>query len=112
MPDITLAAAPAIEARPVVIGRRCVLQEQLGEGGMGAVYRAQDRLSGQTIALKRVYTNTDALLFHSRDTSMDARVALAKEFRALASLRHPNIIGVLDYGFDDEGQPYFTMDLV
>src|SRR5262249_15985627 len=40
------------------------------------------------------------------------RLALAQEFRLLASLRHPNIISVLDYGFDDIGNPYFTMELL
>jgi len=40
------------------------------------------------------------------------RLALAHEFEMLSTLRHPNVISVLDYGFDDEGQPYFTMHLV
>lgn len=40
------------------------------------------------------------------------RVALAQEFRVLASLRHPNIVSVLDYGFDAERQPYFTMEFL
>ncbi len=39
-------------------------------------------------------------------------LALAREFRLLASLRHPHIISVLDYGFDDAGRPYFTMPLL
>jgi serine/threonine protein kinase len=40
------------------------------------------------------------------------RLTLAREFHLLASLRHPNIISVLDYGFDDERSPYFTMELL
>ena len=40
------------------------------------------------------------------------RLTLAREFRLLSSLRHPNIISVLDYGFDDRLQPYFTMELL
>ncbi|HRI50013.1 MAG TPA: AAA family ATPase [Pseudomonadota bacterium] len=40
------------------------------------------------------------------------RVALAQEFRVLASLRHPHIVSVLDYGFDAERQPYFTMEFL
>jgi tetratricopeptide (TPR) repeat protein len=39
-------------------------------------------------------------------------VALAQEFKILASLRHPNIISVLDYGFSQAHQPYFTMELL
>jgi tetratricopeptide (TPR) repeat protein len=92
--------------------KRYFLQDLLGEGGMGAVYRAQDRLTGQPVALKRVLAPTDQLLFNSRSETVDARLALAQEFQTLASLRHPNIISVLDYGFDEQQQPYFTMDLL
>ena len=41
-----------------------------------------------------------------------SRMAIANEFRTLASLRHPHIISVLDYGFDAEGAPFFTMELL
>src|SRR4051794_30649248 len=102
-----------------LIGNRYQLEEQLGRGGMGAVYRAHDRLSGEAVALKRVMTPTDHLQFASRQSSDSAashssvlRIALAQEFHTLASLRHPNIIRVLDYGFDDERLPYLTMDLL
>ena len=40
------------------------------------------------------------------------RLALAHEFEMLSTLRHPNVISVLDYGFSEDGQPYFTMQLV
>jgi serine/threonine protein kinase len=40
------------------------------------------------------------------------RLTLAREFRLLSSLRHPNIISVLDYGFDERLEPYFTMELL
>src|SRR5690606_23748865 len=40
------------------------------------------------------------------------RLALTREFQVLASLRHPNVVDVLDYGFDDEQRPYFTMSLI
>ena len=40
------------------------------------------------------------------------RLALAHEFRTLATLRHPNIVGVLDYGFDEQGRPFYTMELL
>lgn len=97
------------------IDRRYILQEKLGEGGMGEVYRVKDRLTDQTIALKRVTVASDKLQFASRasiDDSGDFRLALAQEFHTLASLRHPNIISVLDYGFDEARQPYFTMELL
>lgn len=40
------------------------------------------------------------------------RLALSREFETLASLRHPHIIEVLDYGFDHLKQPFFTMPLL
>ena len=45
-------------------------------------------------------------------TQFDPRFSLAQEFQSLASLHHPHIIGVLDYGFDMDRRPYFTMDLL
>lgn len=97
-----------------LINRRYRLQEKLGEGGMGAVYRAYDRLTGNDIALKRVTTAAEHLSFSTRDSgdSGDLRLALAQEFKTLASLRHPNIISVLDYGFDAEQLPYVTMQIL
>src|SRR5688572_6173582 len=96
---------------------RYQIQGEIGQGSMGTVYRALDRLTGQAIALKEVTTERGTLRFDAKQTVDDAgdsisemRMALAREFRTLASLRHPNIISVLDYGFD-EGQPYFTMEL-
>ncbi len=77
---------------------------------MGVVYRAQDSFSGQIVALKSVrgdYSQTE-----SGDTAFDKRLALAEEFQTLASLRHPYIISVIDYGFDSTRHPYFTMDLL
>ncbi|MEM6283433.1 MAG: protein kinase, partial [Chloroflexota bacterium] len=40
------------------------------------------------------------------------KLALAQEFRMLSSLRHPHIISVINYGFDEEQLPYYTMDLL
>jgi tetratricopeptide (TPR) repeat protein len=40
------------------------------------------------------------------------RLTLAREFRVLSALRHPNIISVLDYGFDEGLNPYFTMEII
>ena len=120
-----------------VLGGRYVLHELLGAGGTGTVYRATDRLTGDTVALKRVRLQVEPLDLASAapqapegaplgvsgghperseasaTTMADAealRLSLANEFRVLASLRHPGIIGVLDYAFDDQHQPYFTME--
>lgn len=98
-----------------LIGKRYQLLDKLGAGGMGVVYRATDRLTGQVVALKQVIPtnidpNTAPTIYLGKESSF--QMALAQEFRTLASLRHPNIISVLDYGFDQDRQPYFTMDLL
>jgi serine/threonine protein kinase len=94
------------------INNRYQLEKKLGAGGMGIVHQALDRLNGEKVALKQVQVPTRQLQFMSRTPSMvtsDLRLSLAREFELLASLRHPNIISVLDYGFDQGGQPFYTM---
>ena len=49
-----------------LIGNRYHLIERLGEGGMGVIYRAQDRLSGETVVLKRITASPGQLQFASR----------------------------------------------
>ncbi len=93
-----------------VINRRYIIHNMLGQGGMGEVYRSTDRLSGQVVALKRVTGFADQI-GELPSTENDFFLALSDEFRTLASIRHPNIISVLDYGFENK-QPYFTMELL
>src|SRR5579859_1280674 len=94
------------------VNKRYRLESEIGRGGMGVVYRATDRLLGEPVAVKRVFTPSEELIFASISDSVDRRLALAREFQTLASLWHPNIITVLDYGFDSDHLPYFTMDLL
>lgn len=105
---------------PRMLANRYQLGKKLGQGGMGAVYRAYDRLTQETIALKQLTIPVGELDFNSRvsrESGADDNdpkshlIALINEFRTLASLRHPNIISVRDYGLV-AGQPFFTMDLL
>ena len=102
-----------INVKEQIINDRYILKEKLGQGGMGTVHRAVDRLTGESIALKQVTIETQFLQFASVSPSADTQsvhYALAQEFRTLASLRHPHVISVLDYGFYENRQPFFTMD--
>ena len=95
------------------IDKRYILHELLGQGGMGSVYRATDRLIVQDIALKRVLAQShEPSEMLDTDDEVDFRLILAQEFKLSSSLRHPNIVEVLDYGFDLQNQPYFTMELL
>lgn len=94
------------------VGNRYQLDKEIGSGGMGVVHRATDRLTGQTVALKQVFAPVQRLDFHTAPDFGDMRLALMTEFQTLASLRHPHIVSVLDYGFDEQHRPYFTMELL
>ncbi len=75
------------------------LIERLGEGSIGVVHRALDLATGREVALK--------IMPRARGATN-----LRGEFVALARLRHPNVVSVLDYGLTDAGDEYFTMELV
>jgi serine/threonine protein kinase/WD40 repeat protein len=91
------------EGPGTVIGPYKLLQ-QIGEGGMGTVYMAEQTQPVQRkVALKIV------------KPGMDSRQILARfehERQALALMDHPNIAKVLDVGATAEGRPYFVMELV
>jgi serine/threonine protein kinase len=92
----------------VWIGRRIgdyQLDEQIGEGGMGAVYRASraDDEYQKQAAIK--------LLKEGFESSY-ALVRFRAERQILANLEHPNIARLIDGGQTDEGFPYFVMELV
>lgn len=103
----------------ITLDRTYVLHEQLGEGGMGTVYRASHRLTGRTVAVKLVRGTGGKTVVSPAgrsstrtSESIESRLALAREFQVLASLHHPNIVQVLDYGFDDTWGPYLSMELL
>ena len=68
--------------------------------------------SDSTADLETATSGQDRRPEDSSEKSRVARLALASEFRVLSSLRHPNIVSVLDYGFQASGLPFFTMKLV
>jgi serine/threonine protein kinase/Flp pilus assembly protein TadD len=91
------------EAPGIVIGPY-TLVEQIGEGGMGVVFVAdQQHPVRRRVALKAV------------KPGMDTRAVLARfeaERQVLALMEHPNIARVFDAGTTEHGRPYFVMELV
>ncbi|MDX2163348.1 MAG: AAA family ATPase [bacterium] len=107
------------QPQPSQVSNRYRLIQQLGAGGMGVVYEAFDRLTGQSVALKLVdpaRTEPDGSQSTQQAAAHQAlKLQLTHEFQTLATLRHPHIISVLDYGFDyaePEPQIYYTMELL
>jgi tetratricopeptide (TPR) repeat protein/predicted Ser/Thr protein kinase len=75
--------------------------EQLGEGGMGVVYRAEDINLGRPVAIKFLTSTAPAL-----------RARFLREAQAVSLLHHQNIAAVFDYGETPKGQPYIVMELI
>ncbi|MCP3105019.1 AAA family ATPase [Myxococcus sp. K15C18031901] len=101
-----------------VVGGRYRILDFLGRGGAGTVWRAQDLLAGP-VAIKRLHKTVEDLVklppgesTPSSAARHELALSLAHEFQTLASVRHPHVISVLDYGFDAEGRPYLAMDLL
>jgi beta-lactam-binding protein with PASTA domain/tRNA A-37 threonylcarbamoyl transferase component Bud32 len=86
-----------------VLGGRYRLVELLGQGGMATIYRATDSQLGRDVAVKVLHRE------YGRDPDFVAR--FRQEAQAAASLSHPGIVGVYDFGTDDSG-PYLVMELV
>lgn len=106
MDSPTRPAHPNSDAPPSWVGRdfgaRYQIQSQLGEGGIGIVYRALDRQTGHAVALK-------VLRESFAQTRLKRR--FAREAKALAALRHDNIVSILDVDVADE-TPYLVMELL
>jgi len=79
---------------------------ELGRGGMAVVYRAVDTMLDRNVAVKMILTE-DA----SREKSQKLLKRFNREARTLASLSHPNIVKVLDYG-EYESMPYIVMEFI
>jgi WD40 repeat protein/serine/threonine protein kinase len=99
-----LATPPPDALIGTIIAGRYKLRQEIGEGGMGSVYLAE-----QTQPVKRL------VALKLIKPGMDSRTVLARfetERQALALMDHPNIARVLDAGATDLGRPFFVMELV
>jgi len=80
------------------------IEELLGQGGMGRVFRALDLELNRPVALKVI-----SIPFLSND---EALTRIRREARLLAQVRHDNIVRVHEVGQTKDGVPYFVMDLI
>ncbi|MHC4967655.1 MAG: protein kinase domain-containing protein [Planctomycetota bacterium] len=102
-PEAIIDRGPVSEGPGSRIGPYKILQ-QIGEGGFGVVYMAEQQAPVQRrVALKII------------KLGMDTRQVIARfeaERQALAMMDHPNIARVLEAGATETGRPYFVMELV
>ncbi|ATB48864.1 serine/threonine-protein kinase [Corallococcus macrosporus] len=100
-----LTVAPAVDRMigRVVAGRFRILR-RLGQGGMGSVYLAEQVGIGQQVAMK----------FLNSGLSMDPDVArrFLNEAKSYARVAHPNAVTLHDFGQDEEGSLYISMEYV
>lgn len=87
-----------------LLGRRYEKLRPTPGNDVGDAERAIDRVTGRLVTIQSI------ALPDGTEADADARVALARAFRELASLRHPNLVGLLDFGFAQDGAPYLVLD--
>ncbi len=87
LPDTTATFLPTAQ----YLGRY-LIEEQIGAGGMGEVYRARDTRLERTVAIKMLLRDTAA--------NSSSRQRFLKEARAVSALSHPNIVAIYDIGTD------------
>lgn len=79
------------------------LVRKLGAGGMGVVYEAVNALTGRRVAVKLLSGDAE---------DAEARQRLLREARAGATIRHPNVVDVLDVAIDPEAGAFLVMELL
>ena len=101
--DAALAHLARATDWPDLSGTRYTALEELGQGGMGTVFRARDTLLGRDVALK---------VLRSADAPRDLAERLEREAGVLAQLEHPGIVPVHDRGVLADGRAWYVMKLV
>ena len=98
-----MSLSPTPHDRRLLVGRY-EIRRKLGSGSLGAVYQAWDQAEERLVALKVL--RTEQLL-------ANALPRIQEEFRAIASLRHPQIARAHDFGFtEEEDLPFFTREYI
>ena len=102
--DVTLITPPPDPLVGHTLDEKYRLEERLGVGGMGTVYRARHLLIDRPVAIKvlnRLFVEDEA-----------ARTRFRREARAAGRLQHPNAVTVTDFGESQDGYVYLVMELL
>src|SRR5690349_16830431 len=86
------------------LGGRYTLLNELGRGGMAVVWKAHDEVLNRSVAVKVLAGR------HAGDAHSRARIQA--EAQTAATLSHPNIAQIYDFGEDAENLPYVVMELI
>ena len=87
-----------------VYGNRYRVLEPVGSGGMATVYRGVDTVLGRDVAIKVMHPHLAA--------RADARARFSREARAIARLKHSNIVDVYDFSGDSDLEAYLVTEFV
>ncbi|TQS11576.1 protein kinase domain-containing protein [Microbispora hainanensis] len=87
---------------PSTLGGRYELEELIGQGGMGEVWRGRDLRAHRPVAVK---------ILTPQVAGVASRERFAREARAAARIVHPNVVTVLDVG-EQDARPYLVMELL
>lgn len=87
-----------------ILNDRYKVVEEVGRGGMSAVYKGIHELMDRTVAIK--------VLLPQLVSDQISIKRFQQEAQAASHLQHPNVITVYDYGFVASGQPYLVMDFL
>src|SRR4051812_37478133 len=92
-------SAMSLPPGAAIVAGRYVLVRELGAGGVGSVFLAQDRQTGESVALKKL-------------SRVDAKSVLRfkREFRSLAHIQHPNLVRLYDLEREPDGMWFLTME--
>ncbi|HEX4339431.1 MAG TPA: protein kinase [Polyangiaceae bacterium] len=96
--------APGPVDESMLPGTRYRILREIGRGAMGVVYEATHVDLGRVVALK--------VLPKERCASTEHEIRFRNEARASARLRHPNLVGLHDFGVAGDGRPFYAMEML
>jgi hypothetical protein len=101
--------SPASDDTPVRVGGRYRLDERIGAGAMGAVWRATDELLNRTVAVKELLAAAAPPTAAGMDALEESRQRILREGRIGARLQHPHVISMFDVVVHDD-RPWLVME--